>query len=356
MCSRSGPAIGKVLPVKRLIWEGGTRFQYGQCGELERLRDGEVLIHPTAVGICGTDIHIIEGHFPAARPPLVLGHEIAGVVTAVGPGVERVKTGERVTVDQVIGCGHCFFCRRGSRQFCRSGIELGITADGGCQSYVIVPQENVYVIPPSIPDDTAAILDMEVWAALSKCSVSRGETVLIFGPGPAGLVACQIARILGAERVLLAGPSGHRMSRAQELSLADVYIFTDRENVVARVMDETDGAGVNVAVDCAGASEVLDNALAAVTPGGRILLYGVHTKELTSFDVNAFVLRDLVVFGALSDRRGWEEVIRLVADGKLLLTPLITHRFSFDDAPAAYDFVRQRPEGLIKATILMNSS
>lgn len=339
--------------MKKLVWEGDSTFRYDEVPDPLAVPAGHILVRPTAVGICGTDIHIIEGRLPVARPPLVLGHEIAGRVEAVSKDVGRVQPGDRVTIDQVIGCGKCFFCRKGSRQFCRNGFELGITADGGCQGFLVVPQENVFVVPSTISDEVAAILDMEVWAAVSKCGIASGEAVLVLGPGPAGLVACQVSRILGAGRVILAGPSGSRMTRAQELALADAYIFTDREDVVARVLDETRGFGANVAIECAGAHEALTKALAAVTPGGRVVLYGLQSAPLPSFDINPIVLRDLVVFGALSDRLGWERIIELVSKRELLLDPLITHRFSFQDAPRAYDFVRRGSDGLIKAVILV---
>ena len=337
--------------LKKLVWEGGNRFQYVPAAAPEHLSGNSVLVRPTAVGICGTDVHIIEGQFATAQPPLVLGHEIAGVVVSTGSGVDRVKAGDRVTIDQVIGCGTCFFCRRGSRQFCTTGFELGITADGGCQEALVVPQENVFAIPPNISNEVAAILDMEVWGAISKCGVNPGDTVVVFGPGPAGMVACQVARILGAGRVILAGPDGERIRYAQKLGLADAFILVDRENVSDRILGETGGLGANIAIECAGAADAMSNALDAVIPGGRIVTFGVHTRPFESFDVNRIVLRDLVVFGALSDRRGWETMIELVSSGKLSLEPLITHRFPFAEAPAAYDLVRRGSNGLVKAVI-----
>lgn len=336
-----------------LVWVGGFRFRYEEGPRPSSIPAGHVLIRPTAVGICATDIHIIEGRLRVAQPPLVLGHEIAGVVEAVGGDVSQLKPGDRVTVDQVIGCGHCFFCQKGSRQFCKSGFEMGITGDGGCRSFLIVPQANAFVVPPTISDEVAAVLDMEVWAAISKCGVVPGDTVLVLGPGPAGLVACQVARLLGAGSVILAGPRGSRMAKAQTLGLADCYIFSDSEDVVARVVNETGGFGANVAIECSGAEQALLNALNAVMPSGRIVLYGLQSAPLSPFDTNTIVLRDLVVFGALSDRLGWEQIIELVSTGKLLLAPLITHRFSFREAPAAYEYVRQRPDGLVKAVITL---
>lgn len=346
----------RVDSLKRLAWVGGNHFQYLSDPRASRPGAGEALVRMAAVGICGTDIHIIEGEFDLARPPRVLGHEIAGVVIEVGEGVQRVKAGDRVTIDQVLGCGKCFYCSRGSTQFCQAGTELGITADGGCQEHLIVPEGNLFTIPPHISDEEAAILDMEVWGALSKCGVNHGEDVLIVGPGSAGLIACQIARILGARRVFLVGREGYRMKKAQELGLADDYFFTGGESLPTRVHARTDGLGVHVAMDCAGTDEAFLTALESLMAGGRLVLYGVHRRPLSALDLNLIVLRDLVVYGALSDRRGWEKVIDLAASGALRLAPLITHRFSFEDAPAAFETVRNRPDGLIKAVITMNSA
>lgn len=338
----------------RLVWQGQDRF------ELERgaaapgePSAGQVAVRISAVGVCGTDIHILNGDFALARPPLVLGHEIAGVIAQTGPNVTRVKTGDRVTIDQVVGCGHCFFCRRGSRQFCPSGFELGITRDGGCQEFLVVPEENVYPIPDSISDEEAAILDMEVWGALHKCRVRKGDTVLVVGHGPAGMVACQIARATGAGKVILGGRSAARMARAKALELADRYVSTSEEDLTAAVLQETGGNGADVTFECAGTPATAAAALAATIPGGRLVLYGVQKAPLEQFDLNQIVVRDLVVYGALSDRRGWEQVIELVESGKLRLKPLITHRFPLAAAPAAYDLVRKKADGVVKAVIVL---
>ena len=209
------------------------------------------------------------------------------------------------------------------------------------------------MLPPSISDEAGAILDMEMWGAFTKCGIKHGETVVVIGPGPAGMVACQVAKILGAEGVILVGPTGARMKAAEELGLADAYVFTDRGSIVDAIAAETRGLGAHVTIECAGTSGALTTALTCVRPGGRVVLYGVHTQPFQSFDVNSIALRDLVVFGSLSDRQGWEKVIELVSSGKLRLDPLVTHRFAFEDAPEAYDFVRRGSDGLIKAVIVL---
>ena len=189
--------------MKKLIWEGGDRFRLEENAPVPAVSKGQVLVKTTAVGICGTDVHILEGKLRLARAPLVLGHEIAGVVADIGSDVTLAKVGERVTVDQVVGCGTCELCRRGSRQFCERGFELGITADGGCQELIAVPQENVYALPETVSDEAGAILDMEVWAALSKCGLTKGESILILG-GRAGGHDCL--------------PSGARAGRGADYS------------------------------------------------------------------------------------------------------------------------------------------
>jgi threonine dehydrogenase-like Zn-dependent dehydrogenase len=282
-----------------------------------------------------------------------LGHEIAGEVAAVGDAAVRVRPGDRVTIDQVVGCGTCFFCRRGSHQFCRRGFELGITRDGGCQDYVVLPEQNVYPIPDCVSFEAAAVLDMEVWAALRKCGVHPGEAVLVIGHGPAGLVACQLLRAMGAGKVILCGRSAARLARAEALGLADIYVSSAEDDLLEAVRRETDGNGASLVFECAGARQSVINALAAAVPGGRVVLYGVQPDLLDRFDLNAIVLRDLVVYGALSDRRGWEEVIELARTGLLKLDPLITHRFPLECAPAAYELVRDKADGVVKAVLLL---
>ncbi len=194
---------------------------------------------------------------------------------------------------------------------------------------------------------------MEVWAALSKCGVSAGESVLVLGDGPAGLIACQAAKVMGASYVALAGPRGHRMRKAKELALADYFFSSDDPGLLELLRGEIDRHGVDVAMDCAGVEESSRTALQAVRPSGRVVLYGVHAAPLSDLDLNTIVLRDLVIYGALSDRKPWEKVIELAASGRLQLEPLITHRFILEDAPEAYQAVRHRADGLIKAVIVL---
>ena len=338
--------------MSRLTWLGENRFEFKPDNiAAPSPGKGQVIVRVHSVGICGTDIHILQGHFPLARPPLVLGHEIAGEIVAVGAAVTKAKVGDHVTVDQVVGCGSCHFCQRGSTQFCLSGYELGITRDGGCQTYLVLPESNVYPVPDVISFEEAAVLDMEVWAALSKPGIRSGDCVVVIGAGPAGLVAAQLARVMGSYKVILVARSPGRLQIAEQLGFADVVLSSQRHDFAERIKAETRGFGADLTIDCAGNEESAKLAIECAIPGGRVVLFGVYPGPLPQFDVNSIVLRDLVIYGALSDRRGWEDVIALVAAGKLNLAPLITHRFPLSEAPGAYELAAAKAPGVVKVVL-----
>ncbi|MGH9444830.1 MAG: zinc-dependent alcohol dehydrogenase, partial [Terriglobia bacterium] len=296
--------------MKKLVWKGAGRFEMEEvkAPSAGALGPHELLLRVKAVGLCATDIHILNGRFPLVKPPRVLGHEIAGIVEAVGSGVRRLSPGARVTCDSVVGCGRCHFCARGSRQFCIEGYELGFTRDGGCQEFLVLPEENALPVGNHISMEEAAILDMEVYRALKKPGIRPRETVLIAGSGPAGLIAVQVARILGAGRVLLSGNAERRLALGLQLG-ADRTIDIRTENLGEVIREETHGVGVDLAMDCAGTSESFRQVLESVTPGGRVVLYGVYPDPLPNASVLLVVLKDITVYGSVSDRVGWSEVI-----------------------------------------------
>jgi len=336
----------------RVTWLGGSDFQIDEAPDPEGvvLAPDEVLLRVKAVGICKTDLHIMEGRLPQVTAPRILGHEISGIVERVGSGVHVVKPGSRVTCDSVVACGQCDFCRRGSRQFCRSGYEFGFGRDGGCQRFLVMPEENVHPVGDVVSMEEAAILDMEVLAALRKPGTIDGNTVLIIGSGPAGLVATQVAKILGAEKVILSGDTGKRLELGRHLG-ADRIVDIRTEDLGSVIKHETLGQGVDVAMDCAGTSESFAQALESAAPGSRVVLYGVYPDPLPEARVLRIVLKNLFVYGSVCDRVGWEDVIAWVEQGRLNLKDLITHTFPLEEAPHAYEVVRQGSPELVKAVL-----
>jgi L-iditol 2-dehydrogenase len=332
---------GEMNGLRKLVWRGKDVFAIEEISAPPAPRPDEVLLRVRSVGICGTDIHILKGAFPTSRPPMVLGHEISGEIAAVGREVKRVKEGDRVTVDAVVGCGTCPLCVRDRIQFCGEGFEFGITRDGGCQDYLLVPNRNVYPIPDALSFEEAAVLDMEVYNAVRKCGIEDHDSVLILGAGPIGLIACQVARVLSAGHITLSDPLEGRLKTAEALGVADAY------EALASTKQ------FDVVIDCAGTSGSLKQALQQVRPCGRVLLYGVYEDPVDQLDLNLIVLKDLIVYGSQSDRTGWEEVIELVSSGRLDLKSLITHRFSLEEGYRAYDLVQRRELNTIKAVFMV---
>jgi 2-desacetyl-2-hydroxyethyl bacteriochlorophyllide A dehydrogenase len=338
--------------MRQLVWCGADEVQLREVPDPSGvLGEREVLVAIKAVGICGTDIHIMRGNMPGANPPMILGHEFSGVIAAVGSKVTRLTSGNRVTLDSVTGCGHCELCLQGRAQICPQTSEFGMNRDGACQDFLVLPEANAHLIPDCISFEEAAILDMEVWNAIRKCGVDAGDRVLILGAGPIGLMACQLVRILGAGHVTLSDSLAIRLEQAESLGLADAYV----SEPLSRIANGTNSSGFayDMVMDCAGTSSSTQCALDAVKPAGRVLLYGLHEAPMDGVDINQIVLKDIVIFGAQSDRTHWDEVIGLVAAGKYNLKSLITHRYPIEDATQAYDAVRRREPGLIKALLLL---
>jgi 2-desacetyl-2-hydroxyethyl bacteriochlorophyllide A dehydrogenase len=333
--------------MRQLIWCGGEEVNLKHSiQEPEHPTDDHVLVKIQAVGICGTDIHIMNGNLTGANPPMILGHEMAGQIAEIGDNVQLIRPGDRVTVDSVLGCGYCTDCRQGRTQFCKDGSEYGINRDGGCQDYLTVPERNVHRIPDSMSIEVAAVLDVEVWSAIKKCGIHKGDRVLVLGAGPIGLIACQMARALGARHITLSDVLRKRLTTAEVMAVADTYAESSKDS-------DSEEAEFDMVVDCAGTSGSTVSALSSARMGGRVLLFGVHEHPIKEFDINQIVLRDLVVYGAMSDRTGWEEVIGLVTSGSLNLNGLITHRFSLEEGSKGYEAMRRREEGLIKAVLLL---
>jgi len=315
--------------------------------------EGDVLIRVTVAGVCATDLHLIRGRLGLVRPPAVLGHEIAGVVVRSASAACRFVPGDRVKCDSVIGCGRCCWCRRGATQFCPEGVELGISRPGGWAEYVVAPERNLYALPDGILDEVAAIMDVEVLGAMRKLAIQPGESVAIFGLGPAGLIAVQLARSWGAGRVILCGTRRDRLDLGRRLG-AHFTIDITRESPLEAIRELTAGAGADAAFEAAGTPRAVLDLLASVRPQGRVVLYGLHGQPIPQFPVDQAVLKDLTIHAALPDRTGWQELMELVATGGLDLASLITYRFPLEQVGEAITLLEHRDGGAVKVVLLVS--
>ncbi|MBI3122597.1 MAG: alcohol dehydrogenase catalytic domain-containing protein, partial [candidate division NC10 bacterium] len=258
---------------------------------------GEVLVGLRTAGICGSDLHVIEGRLPFVRPPRILGHELAGEIVEVGPGVSDLLPGARVAVSPVLSCARCFYCRRGAPHLCDSPRELGFTTDGGWRELFAVPCENCVPLPADVDWEAAALLEPLncTLGAAMRLRILPGDDVLILGSGPGGLLFTQLMRLLGCGQILLAGRAPARQALGQAYG-AD-HLLEAGAGVPERARALCDGMGPALVIEAVGTPETVAQAFRAVRRGGQVLLYGLCGAPLSAFDSDAIVLNALTVVG-----------------------------------------------------------
>lgn len=287
---------------------------------------GEVRLAVTAAGMCGTDLHILDGDY-GSRPPVTLGHEIAGVVDAVGPDVDPSWVGGLAAPETAFGtCGRCDWCRTARPMLCRERLSVGSGVDGGFAAYVVVPMAKLHRLPDWLDDHAAALLEPLACVCNSLTDpavVQPGDRVLVSGPGPVGLLAAQVARVAGG-RVVLVGTA----LDIERLEVAERLGFETRRLDVPADADalEREGADrlVDVVVECAGVGAAVRAALTWLRPRGTLVQVGLLAGDIP-VPFGEIVYRELTVrAGFGSSPASWLRAVRLVADRQVELTPLIS--------------------------------
>lgn len=311
---------------------------------------GEVLLRTVRAGICGSDLHILHGSNPFARYPRVIGHEFAGVIEAIGTGVEGLAPGNRVVVDPVVSCGHCYACRVGRPNVCSNLEVFGVHRDGGFRDRLVVPAINCVKVPDSMPFEVAALAEPFSIAAnvLSRTGISAGDTVMIYGAGTVGLTVLQVAKLHGA-RCLIADIDAARLERARTFG-ADRVIHSREQSVPEIVKDENDGLGPTVIIDGAGIPALLEEACRIASPAGRIGLLGFSSAPC-NISQQEIVKKELTLVGSRLNRKLLPHVVSWLAEGKLRPAPMITQTFAAHEARAAFDLIETRPQDTIKVQL-----
>jgi L-iditol 2-dehydrogenase len=314
---------------------------------------GSIRVRVKACAICGTDIRIYRKGDYRAQYPVVVGHEIAGVVDAVAPGVGGVREGDRVCVAPGHGCGHCRMCRLGQPNVCLTPYpSLGYKVNGGFEEYFAVP-ENIFrlgfvnPIPPQLGFRQASLSEIIACCLNSQRNtpVREGDIVLVIGSGPAGIIHSQLARLKGAGKVLLTQRSRARLELAAARFPVDRTIASSEEDLEKIVMEETHGEGADVIYVCAPSAQAQETALRLAAPRGRINLFGGLPKDdnLIRVDANTVHYKELFLGGASSSLpEGTREALALLAGGAIEADRLITHTFGIDDIVGAFDVAEGR--------------
>lgn len=311
---------------------------------------GELLVRVEATSVCGTDVHIERWDAWAAAnfgpPPLIFGHEMAGVVVGHGPGTGRVALGETVAAETHLVDWTCYQCRTGRAHVCQALRILGVHVPGTFAEYTVIPETNAWVYEGMAPE--IAALQEPLGNAVHACFVEEvaGQTSAVLGCGPIGLMSIAVLKMAGARRVFATDVNPERMEMARTMG-ADL-VLDARDDVVGRLRAETDGNGVDVILEMSGAEAALHQGLAMVTNGGRVSLLGTHAAPVT-LDVSPEVIFKGIRLYGITGRRlfdTWYRTTALLEEG-LDLTPIITHRMPLSDYATAFDLVASGHAGKI---------
>lgn len=357
----------------------------------------DIILKVTSTAICGSDLHIYDGFVPQLRD-MVLGHEFMGIVEEVGPDVTKVKKGDRVVVPFTIACGQCFFCQQGYHPSCehtnpehygpqgdllkgKGGGMFGYTDlyggyNGGQAEYVRVPHANVgpKIIPDGLDDDQVLFLTdifPTGWSAVKWGKVKPGDTVVIFGSGPVGLMAQKAAWLNGAERVIAVDPLDYRLAKAKQLNNVDT-LNANEDDLREKIYAMTDGRGADVAIDAVGmeanrnilekakavfnaekgTSKVIEMCTEAVRRNGVVSVVGVYASPYDNFPIHRIFDKGLIMqFGQAQTHVYIDECFEMVRSGKVVLNDIITHRLPLSKASEAYDMFKNKTDDCVKVVM-----
>jgi L-iditol 2-dehydrogenase len=321
---------------------------------------GSLKIKVEACAICGSDLRIFTKGDPRATFPRIIGHEIAGTVVEIAPGLSGYEVGERVTVAPGHGCGECKYCKNGMGNVCiHPQPSVGYASSGGFAQYIVPPVnvvKNGFVnkIPENLTFEQASMAELLACCinGQERAQVGKGDTVLIIGAGPAGCMHIQLARARGASKVMIANRSQGRLRMAVERFHPDVAFTEEGDALVEKVLAETDGLGADVVIVAAPSHEAQENALRMTAPRGRISLFGGLPKNdcVAHLETNIIHYKECVLTGASSSLgRQNREALQLLSDNKVEAMKYITHRFTLDEFNEAFAAVERHET--IKAVI-----
>lgn len=321
-----------------------------------QIEAGEVLIRVAACGICGSDVHGFDGSTGRRIPPLIMGHEAAGVIEHAAPDVLGLAPGDRVTFDSTVYCGECFFCRLGQVNLCNNRRVLGVSCDdyrrnGAFADYISVPARIVYHLPDQLTFEHAAMIEAVSVAvhAVGLTPIGLGDTAVVFGAGMIGLLVIQAARLAGCTRVIAVDPDSARLALAGQLGAAEL-LNPKEVDVPAAVRDLTAGRGADIAFEVVGAPQPFQTAVASVRKGGAVTLVG-NIAPTVELPLQSVVTREIKLIGSCASSGEYPVCIDLLGRGAIKVEPLISAVAPLSDGPAWFERLYAKEPGLMKVIL-----
>jgi L-iditol 2-dehydrogenase len=318
--------------------------------------EDELLIRVKACGICGSDVHGYDGSTGRRLPPIVMGHEAAGVVASTGSGVTSFRPGDRVTFDSTVYCGKCFFCLRNQPNLCDNREVIGVSTPtfrrmGAFAEFVAVPARIAYPLPDNMPFAHAAMIEAASVAihAVSLTPIALDDSVVVVGAGMIGLLTLQAARQAGAGTIIVLDIDDARLELARSLGATHTFNSRDAE-VVPKIIEHTHGRGADAAFECVGSTIPVKLALDSVRKGGTVTLVG-NIAPTIELGLQSAVTRQIRLQGSCASAGEYPACISMIARGAMQVEPLISAVAPLEDGPSWFDRLYNRDPGLLKVVL-----
>ena len=341
--------------MRALILEEYNHLVYKNFAE-PVLTAEDVLVQIKACGICGSDVHGLDGSTGRRIPPLIMGHEASGVIAEVGSNVEKYKPGDRVTFDSTIYCGTCFYCRRGEINLCDRRRVLGVSCDeyrqqGALAEYVAVPQHIVYPLPAGISFEQSALVEpcSVAFHAVQLTPLALNASAVVVGAGIIGLLVIQSLRAAGCGQIIAVDLDSERLALARQLG-ADIGLNPDEKEAVSAIKKMTGARGADMAFDAVGLEASLGTALSSVRKGGQLTLIGNLSPEV-KLALQSVVTGEITLHGSCASRGEYPACLDMIARGKINVDSLISAVAPLSEGARWFERLYQKEKGLLKVIL-----
>jgi L-iditol 2-dehydrogenase len=342
--------------MKSMMLTGLRQMQMQEVPDPMILNPDDVKIKLKVIGVCGSDIHYyINGKIGSqvVKYPFPVGHEAAGEVVEIGSAVTRVKPGDRIAIEPAMSCWQCDQCLAGRPHTCRNLRFLGCPgqADGCLSEYIVMPQMSCFKIPDTMSWDEAAIsepLAIGVYAVKQSIKM-EGAKVGILGFGPIGMSVILPAKAKGADKIYVTDKIDGRLAKSRQVGAAWAG-NPDKEKIVDQIL-ELEPAGLDVIFECCGQQSAMDQAVALLKPGGKIMIVGIPETDKWTFSVDKLRHKEITIGNVRRQNHSLQETLAMLASEKVNVKPMATHRFPFDKTQEAFELVAAYGDGVMKAMI-----
>jgi L-iditol 2-dehydrogenase len=340
--------------MKALVLKAYNDLQIMEVPEPE-IKADEVLIKIAASGICGSDVHGINGSTGRRQPPVIMGHEAAGTIVETGAAVSAWKCGDRVTFDSTIYCGQCPYCRQAHVNLCDNRKVLGVSCDeylceGTFAQYIAIPQHILHALPDAVSFEEAAMVEplSVAFHAVMRSKVKLGDKAVVVGAGVIGLLVIQMLKAAGCSQIIAVDLDEKRLNTAQEVGATQIFT-SNKCDTVAKIMDLT-GDGVDLAIECVGLTATVNSAVNMLRKGGLLTLIG-NLSPIIEFPLQKIVTREITVLGSCASNGEYPSCLDLIAGKQINLAPLMSATVPLQEGAEYFKKLYKKDPNLIKVIL-----